>query len=581
MQLFRLKRNSRSVFLSVVLIGMMVLFLVRLFYLQIIEHGYYVAQAAAEEIKPLDIPAQRGQIYGMDGTTPVPLVINQTVYTMFADPSEVTDTGKVLSTIRSVAGGNLVDHPEQLLAVKGSRYEVFGKGLTLDQAQMIKSKQLNGIGFQQESQRVYPDGSLASQTLGFVNSEGQGQYGIEQSMNKQLSGHDGLLKSVTDVSGVPLSIGSNNIDKPAKNGENIALTIDPNIQSYTEKALAEQLQKDKATNGSVIVMDPQSGKVLAMANLPTFDPSNFGAVTDASVFNNNVVSDPYEPGSDIKAFSFATGIDKGAITPDATFNNTDYITIDGSTITNASKGVTGNITFQTALNWSLNTGAVTVGERLGDGKTITRQARNTMYDYYYNHFGFGQNTGIELAGEQPGVIVQPTNEASNELRYSNMTFGQGLDLTMVQVASAFDALVNGGTYYPPTIIDGELDSDGNLVPAPPKAPRKNVISPQTSATIHKMIHDARAAFYSRPDKKGYDIGGKTGTSQTIINGKYVDNQTIATYLGYGGDATSAKYVIMVRVSGKGMNLEGDKDAMPIFTNISNWLIDYLKLQPKG
>ena len=235
---------------------------------------------------------------------------------------------------------------------------------------------------------------------------------------------------------------------------------------------------------------------------------------------------------------------------------------------------------QTALNYSLNTGFVTVAERLGDGSSINDQARNTMYDYFHNHFAFGQNTGIEVAGEQPGIIIPPTDAQGNAVRYSNMAFGQGMDLTMIQVASAFGALVNGGTYYSPTVINGTVDDRGNLTPAAGKTPRKNVISADTSAKIHTMIHDARAAFYAKQDKAGYDIGGKTGTSQALVNGVYVDNQTVGTYLGYGGDS-SAKYVIMVQVSGPGLNIQGNKDALPIFTDISNWLIDYLKLQPKG
>jgi cell division protein FtsI (penicillin-binding protein 3) len=576
------KNDRRTIFLSVLLLGMMALFVVRLFFLQIVMHNQYVSEAAAEEIKPLTIPAQRGLIYGMDGDTPTPLVINQTVYTMFADPSEVTDTNKVLNTIREVAGGNLVDHPEDLLAIKGSRYEVLAKDLTQDQAQMIKDQSLNGIGFQQESQRVYPNGSLASQTLGFVNNAGQGQYGIEQSMNKQLSGKDGLLKSVTDVSGVPLTIGNDNVDKPAVNGENVALTIDPNIQSYAEKALAAGLQHSHAPDGSVIVMDPQSGKILAMANEPTYDPTHYDQVTNAAAFDNPIVSAPYEPGSDIKTFTMATGLDKGAVTPDSTYDNTDYIKVGDRTITNATKGQTGNITFQHALNYSLNTGFVTVEERLGQsGNDIDDQARNTLYDYFYNHFGFGQDTGIEVAGEEPGIVVPPSDPQGNAVRYSNMAFGQGLDITMVQVAAGFSALMNGGTYYYPTVIAGNVDDNGNLTPARQKTPRQHVVSPQTSTTIHTMIHTARQAFYAKQDTPGYDIGGKTGTSQALVNGQYSDSQTVATYLGYGGDASGAKYVIMVQSSGPGLNLEGNLDALPVFTNISNWLINYLKLQPKG
>lgn len=564
----------------VLLIGMMIIFVGRLFYLQIIKHDEYIAQAAAEQIKPLTIPAKRGLIYGLDSGQPVPLVINQKIYTLFADPATVKDTEKVREVVRRVAGGNLRKNIDELLDKKDSRYQILGTKLTRQQAELIKKEKLAGIGFQETTQRVYPEGSLAAQSLGFVNAEGKGQYGIEEELNDRLTGHDGLLKSVTDVSGVPLTIGTGNINQPAKNGDNIALTIDRNIQSYSEKALAAGLQRSRATNGSVIVIDPQSGKIMAMANLPTYSPTDFTKVQDAAAFNNAVVTTPYEPGSDIKAFTMAIGLDKGVIQPDSTFINTDSIKIEDRTITNATKGQTGTISMQTALNYSLNTGMVTVAERLGDGTSINEQARNSMYDYFHNRFGFGRKTGIEVAGEQKGIVIPPTDQEGNAVRYSNMAFGQGMDLTMVQVASAFGALVNGGTYYQPTVIAGTVNTDGNLVPAAPKPARSGVISAETSEKIHAMIRTARSAFYAKQDRPGYDIGGKTGTSQTIENGKYVDNQTVGTYLGYGGDS-AAKYVIMVQVSGKNLNAQGNKDALPIFTDISNWMIDYLKLQPKG
>lgn len=476
MQLLAFQKGGRSKVLAVLLIGIMAVFVARLFYLQIIKHDEYVKQSAAEQIKPLTIPAKRGLIYALDGTTPVPLVINQTVYTMFADPMTVTDPAKVLRVIRGVPGVNLQPNLEALLNYKESRYQILGKKLTRRQAEVIKKENLNGIGFQQEIERVYPEGKLAAQTLGFVNANGLGQYGVEEHYNDRLTGHDGLLKSVTDVSGVPLTIGNKNINKPAKDGEDIVLTIDRNIQAYTEKALARGLKKDGATNGSAIVIDPQSGKVMAMANLPTYNPADFGRVKSASVYNNPIVDAPYEPGSDIKTFTVAIGIDKGVIKPSSTYYNRDFINVDDWTIHNATRGYTGNITMQTALNYSLNTGMVTIAERLGDGSHITVQARNAMYDYFHNHFGFGKITGIEVPNEQAGIIIPPTDVQGNAVRYSNMSFGQGMDLTMVQVASAFSSLVNGGVYYQPTIYNGVLNADGTFTQAPAKTPKTGVIS---------------------------------------------------------------------------------------------------------
>lgn len=578
-----LKKGSRARTLAIVTLVIMAVFVVRLFYLQIIQHDYYVAQANKEQLKQLVIPAKRGEIYAYDSGKPVKVVLNETVYTVFADPKVVEKPKDVVDLIRRVAGGNARPELEQLLDKKDSRYQILATKVTRKQAEMMKEAQLKGLGFQQESQRVYPEGQLAAQTLGFVDSEGKGKYGIEQALDSRLVGKDGLLQSVTDVSNVPLTIGDKNINKPAKNGDNIVMTVDRNIQAYSEKALAEGLKKSHATNGSVMVMDPQSGKVLAMANLPTYNPGEFTKVQDVAAFNNGTVSAPYEPGSDIKTLTVATGLDKGAIQPNSTYNNTDSIKVEDRTITNATKGQTGVITMQHGLNYSLNTAMVTVAQRLGDGQNITREARDTMYEYFHNRMGLGEVTGIELAAEAKGTIIPPTAVDGNAVRYSNMAFGQGMDVTMVQVCSAFSAIINGGTRYSPTVVAGTMSDDGKtFTPEAQKLSRSGVVSKETSDKVRAMIHEARTAFYAAQDKKGYYIGGKTGTSQTLENGKYVDNQTVGTYLGFGGSSESTpQYVIMVQVSGKGMNLAGNTDALPIFTDISNWMIDYLKLQPKG
>lgn len=572
--------KSRSRVLALITLSIMAIFVVRLFYLQVIRHDYYVALANQEQLKQLVIPSKRGEIYALDGSTPAKVVLNETVYTMFVDPQIVAKPDEVIETTRQVAGGNMRDNPTELIAKKASRYQIIATKLTRTQAEKIKDKHYAGVGFQAESQRVYPEGQLAAQVFGFVNAEGNGQYGIEAGLNKRLTGTDGLLQSVTDVSNVPLTIGNNNINRPAVNGDNVVLTIDRNVQAYAEKALLAGLQKAGATNGSVLVIDPQSGQVKAMANYPTYKPAEFNKVQDPAAFNNATITTPLEPGSVIKTFTVATGVNEGVITPESTYNNTDYIKVDDRTITNATKGQTGTITIQHALDYSLNTGMVTVAQRLGDGKSITKGARDTMYKYDHDKFGFGELTGIELAGEQKGDLVSPNVAEGNAVRYSNMSFGQGLDLTMLQVGAAFSSIINGGTYYQPTILAGKVTDDGTFVKDQPKAARTGVVTPATSDTVREMVRAARAKFYAGQDKKGYLIGGKTGTSQTIEHGEYVFSQTVGTYLGFGGDDTP-RYVIMVQVSGKDKALEGGKHAMPIFTDISNWMLDYLKLQPKG
>lgn len=574
-----LQKGSRSRTLVVLMLVIMAVFVVRLFYLQIIQHSYYTSLANKEQVKRLTIPAKRGLIYALDGDKPVQLVMNETVYTVFADPQTTDNDSKIIDVIRRVAGGNVRSDLQGLLDNKASRYQILATNVTRTQADIIKQAGLNGIGFQQESQRVYPEGSLAAQTLGFVDFSGNGQYGVEGKLNDRLVGKDGLLQSVTDVSDVPLTIGNQNINKPAVDGENIVLSIDRNVQSYAEQALAAGLQRTGATNGSVVVMDPQTGKVMAMANLPTYNPAEFNKVEDGSVFNNAIVSAPYEPGSDIKTLTMATGIDKGVVTPTSTYVNTDHINIDGEEISNATLGRTGEITFQTALNYSLNTGFVTVAERLGDGSNITLGARNTMYDYFYNKFKLGQLTGIEVSGEVPGTIIAPDQPDGNAVRYSNMAFGQGMDDTMIQVAAAFSSIVDGGQYHKPTVLAGTVDTNGNYIANKVASPQ-TAISKSAADQVREMTHTARGTVFANADKPGYEVGGKTGTSQTLINGNYNNNQTVGTYLGYGGDSMP-RYVIMIQVSGKNKTLQGARDAGPIFTDMSNWMIDYLKLQPKG
>jgi len=475
------------------ILGAVCILIIRLFYIQVIEHDKYRVLASNEQVKSLVIPAKRGELYAMDQGNPVKVVLNETVYTVFADPKEVKNPDDVMNALRDIAGGNIVQDASSLIRAKPSRYKVVARDITRKQAEMLRSKKLAGIGFHEVSRRVYPEKSMAAQVFGFVNAEGKGQYGVEEFMNTSLHGKDGILKAVTDVSNVPLTIGRDSVDIPAKNGTNVVLTIDRNVQSYAESALLKGLEKSGAKYGSVLVMNPQNGQIMAMANMPTYDPNEYNKVADAAAFNNATVSTPYEPGSVMKTFTVATGLDKGVIEPTSTYVNTDKIRVEDREIGNASKGQTGTITMQHALNWSLNTGMVTVAERLGDGSNITPGARQTMYEYFHDRFGLGQVTGVQVAGEARGNVIAPNTLEGNAVRYSNMSFGQGLNITMVQVAAGFSSIVNGGKYYPPTLVAGSIESDGSFVAAPKAAPLRQTISPEASKKAKQMVHDARAA----------------------------------------------------------------------------------------
>ena len=575
----KLQKGSRSRLLAGVIFALLFIFVSRLFYIQILQHDYYKSLADSEQVRRLAIPASRGVIYALDRDKPTKLVMNETVYTAFVDPQIVDEPDKIASNVKRIANDKAREGIEEMLKKTSSRYQIVATKLTRQQADELKKDNLKGLGFQAVSQRVYPEGALASQLLGFVDFEGKGQYGVEGALNTRLTGIDGMLQSVTDVRDVPLTIGDRNVKIPKKDGDNVVLSIDRNVQAYVENAILTGINRSGAKNASVIVMNPQNGQVMAMANYPSYAPAEFTKVTDVSLFNNPSISTPYEPGSVVKTFTLATGIDKGVITPETTYNNTDSVVIEDRTIKNAAKGHTGEVSMQTAYNWSLNTGMVEVMKLLGGG-SISKQSRDTLYDYFYNRLNLGQRTGVELTSESKGTLISPDEQEGNAVRYSNMSFGQGMEVTPIQVASAYSAVINGGTYYQPTVVAGVMNDKSEFEKSSPKVKKANVISQTTSQTLRNMASTARSTQFSRLDKPGYVIGGKTGTSETIENGRYVNNQTIGSYVGFGGNDTPY-YVIMVQVSGKDQNLGGSGDAMPIFTDISNWLIDYLKIQPKG
>ena len=576
-------KHSRTGWLAIVLLLAMAAFVLRLFYLQILQHGMYTELARASQQRQFIIPAERGKIYMMDGQALAPVVLNRMIYTVIADPQAVEDNerSKIITSLKEIAGGEMVHHAEAKLNNKKSRYEVLARNISRTQAEKLKKKNFTGILYQQGSIRDYPENGLGAHVLGFVNAAGDGQYGVEGALEKRLKGQNGLLQAVTDVRNVPLTVGKDNIRIEAKTGESIALTVDRNIQSYTESALKNGVEAAHATEGSVIVMNPNNGRVLAMANYPSYNPVEYAKQTNAAVFMNNVTMTPFEPGSIIKSFSFAAAIDKGAVTPSTVYNNTDCIKVADRTMCNALRGLNGPISIQGAFNNSLNVGTITAVRRLGNGSQINLPARQTLYDYYHDRFGFGQATGIEL-NEAAGYVYPPDSAEGNEVRYSAMTYGQSMNLTMVQVAAGFSSIVNGGQYYRPAIVSGSVDKNGKIHPSENKALRQTV-SAGTSSQMRSMLATARgSSFLSKNDKPGYEIGGKTGTSEAVVSGHYSQSETIATYIGYGG-ANRAEYVIMVRVAapGRGINLQGNYHAGPIFTDISNWMIDYMKLAPKG
>ncbi len=581
----RLPRITRTRLLIGLILAFGAIFVVRLFYLQVVQHDYYENQAELEHTTKFTIPATRGLVYAHDGTDKfAPLVLNETVYTVYADPQYVKDKTKIGDVMRRVAGGNVVDNFEKNLDNKDLRYTVLARQISKTQADLIQKEKLAGVGLQEGTKRVYPENQLASQTLGFVNGEGAGQYGIEQGMNTELSGKDGQLKAVTDVNGIPISVGASSVQLAPQNGKNLVLTIDRNIQSKTEQLLKSGLERAKATKGSILVMDPNNGHILALANLPTYNPNEVKSISDYTVLSSRAVSDAYEPGSVIKALTMGVGLDVGRIQPNTTYNNTGSIKVQDAVIRNVLTSPTGAVTMTQVLQFSFNTGAVQVLQWLG-GDEINQKGKQKLYDYFTGHYLFGEPTGVQLAGEASGNIISPTDPQGGDVRYANMSFGQGMSATMLQVLAAFAAAVNGGTYYQPQIVDGTLaDDHATFTSQPSKITKAAIISQDASAKLRQMLHDARhGSSAANGEKGGYYSGGKTGTAQVYNpqTGRYDDDATIGSYVGFGGQ-DKPRYVIMVRVDdAHNGGYSGSAAAAPIFTELSNWMLDYLQIQPKG
>ena len=577
--------RKRTDLIRVLLALCFILIVARMYDLQIVSHQKYVDLAMSQQTMQNTIFAKRGEIYMMDGDNTTPVVMNEKVYTISVDPFLLrSEGGQELkedeAKIDQLVQGYAVNTWDKVFANEASRYAVIAKNVPYERAKQIKEAKITGVYAQGSTKRVYPEGDLAAQVLGFVNADGKGQYGIEGSLNKELTGVNGILKTVKDVNNIPLTIGKNNVRVPAQDGKNVVLSIDRNIQKKTEDAIKTTIEKFHVTNASAVVMNPRNGQILAMAGTPTYNPAEYAKVTDARVFQTDVTMSAFNPASVCKTFALAAAVDSGVMTPETTYNNTDLVTIDGWPIQNAIKGHTGNISMQEVLTYSLNTGSIQALRLLGGSETeITYQGKEKLYDYYYNRFGLGKYTGIELA-ESKGTVIPPTDIDGTNARYANMTFGQSLDLTMIQVATAFSAVVNGGDYYTPTLVAGEI-KNGEFVRDTLKERDHQAIESSTSETMRKMLHTARLVF---PNVKYYDegvyVGGKTGTAQVVKNGKYTFDETIATYIGYGARSETdyPEYVIMTKVWEDNRRLDGGMNAKPIFDEISQFMVNYLKMR---
>jgi cell division protein FtsI/penicillin-binding protein 2 len=558
-------------------------FVLRLFYIQVLRYDFYKAQADSSQLRRYEIPAERGTINALDGGEQVPLVLNEQRYNIVADPEIIIDKEETAVIIADVLKVNKDDILNSLNAK--SRYEILAKKQTKEVKEQIEKLyqegEIIGVFTEKTVQRVYPNGALASQILGFVNDEGQGNYGIEEYLNSELSGTAGRVKALTDQSGIPLLANGDNVQEDPIDGKDVTLTIDIAMQRQVEELLKQGLDNAKSKSGSVIVVDANSGQIKAMANYPSYDPANFASVEDPLLFTNASVSSVLEPGSIMKTLTTAAALNSGSVTANQTYYDPSFFKIDDATVRNVEEdGGAATRSIADILRYSLNTGATWMLMQMGGGE-LNETGRKVWYDYLTNHYRLGSVTGIEQGFEEAGYVPDPIDGYGLNIQYANTSFGQGITATPLQMLMAVTSVVNGGTYYRPTLVAGYTDANGEYTKKQPDVVSSEVVSDEVSNNLISFMQNAIAGNNSikKVLRDGYIIGGKTGTAELAKpEGGYYEDRFNGTYVGFvGGDKPD--YVIISRVNEPGIGgYAGTTAAAPIFISVTNMLIDNFSVE---
>lgn len=540
--------------------------LARMFYLQVVKHDYYYKLASMQHSSKDTIPAKRGKIYAYDtlSDTPYPLATNQSLDMVYIAPKEVKDKDQVANELAGVLG---MDAKDILTMINnGSTYVPVKHKLTKEQSDAVKAKNLSGVGLSEESWRYYPEGPFASSVLGFVNAEGVGNYGLEESLNEQLTGLPGQYKADTDSSGVRIAFG-NNVLKPAVDGGDVYLTVDRYVQKKAEDLLADTIKQFSAPSGSVIVMEPKTGKIIAMANAPSFDPNKFGEVKDYEQFKNRAITDTYEPGSIFKVITMAAGLDNGTITPDTKYEDTGSVILNGNKIMNSDKKAHGVCTMTYVLEQSLNTGTTWLEQHLGKDK----------FYQYIRKFNFGSLSGIDLPGEVAGYVNKPSQ--LNDHGYATMSFGQSISTTPIQMIDAFAAVANKGKIMRPYIVDHIVNSKGEKIETKPSEIGQ-VISEKAAADLTKMMVSVVENGHGKQAKvMGFKVAGKTGTAQVVgKNGGYLDGKNIGSFIGFA-PSDDARFVVLAKVDEPQNVAWAESTAAPIVGSMLDFLTKYYQVPP--
>jgi len=529
----------------------------RLVRLQVVKYGFFTQIAHRQQNRTIPVEPRRGNIFDRYGH---PLAMSVDVDSVFAVPSEVHDP----ETTAAILGKVLDLDPQMIVArIRSSRYFAYiARKIDGDTSQRIRELNLRGIYFRKEPKRFYPDRELAAQVLGYVGMDGEGLGGLEREFDDDLHGIPGQELVSVDARRKWFS----RVEKPPDPGQNMVLTIDQTIQYIAERELERGMADTKAIAGTVLVQNPRTGEILALANRPTFNPNIFNSVPQESL-KNRAISDVYEPGSVFKIVTYSAAIDQHVVTPEDKVDcQHGSIDVFGMKIhDHESLGV---VTIAEALAHSSDVAAIKVGMKVGDER---------LY-HYLRDYGFGQQTGIELPGETRG-LTKPVSRWS-KVSIGAISMGQEIGVSPIQVVSMISTIANDGVYTPPRIVAGELPPDGTPKPVVfHPAQQHRVVTTMTAAEMKKMMEGvvlfgtARRAILN-----GYTSAGKTGTAQKVdpTTGAYSKTKYVASFIGFSPVNNPAVTIAVILDSPIGLH-QGGQISAPVFKRIAEQVLEYMHI----
>ena len=538
----------------------------RLGWWQVVESARLTQRLEAQKLLDEPLPATRGAIRDTHGEL---LAGNLGAAFICAFPSQVRRPEEAAARLAPVLGTSPASIVEALANTSAS-YVRLNRGMRVDQsvADQVAALRIGGIVVEPATRRTYPERSLAGQIIGYVDFDGHGQYGIEGQWDHELAGTPGRLRSEKDTEGHEIGIGIRDL-RPPVDGLDTYLTIDRTIQYVAERELERAVIDQHADGGTVIVMNPRSGAILAMANRPSYDPNRYEeAAATPSIFQNPAISGTYEPGSTFKIVTMAAGIEERVVTADTVIDDGGVLTLGGFVIRNWDRKANGRITMTQALERSSNIAASTVAQRLGAER----------FGRYVAAFGFGARTGIDLQGEEIGIVKRVGSPGWSQIDLATNAFGQGIAITPIQMAVAMSTIANGGIMMRPHVVQKVVDpASGKVVSETRPHIVRQAISRDASATMLQMLFRSAENGETRGTLvPGFQAAGKTGTASIPTGGVYSEDETIASFVG-AVPANDPQVVILVKIDRPRLEPWGSLVAKPVFAMVGQEVSRYLRL----